>query len=158
MAPLKAEKKMMSNDAFWHVIGLLDWRRLGDDEKVIEPAALELCRMSKRDIKQFTEALAYKLYLLDTKAHAQNIGEYAYKSNEEFFSVDYFLYARCAVVANGKETYDDALKDPTKMLKDLEFESLVTIATTAYELKTRESLDDETGCSYETFSNRKGWE
>jgi Protein of unknown function (DUF4240) len=151
-------KKMMNDDAFWHIISLLDWKHQGDDEKVIEPAVLELSRMSKRDINQFAEALAYRLYLLDTKEHARNIGEYAYKSEDEFFSVDGFLYARCAVIANGKYVYESALKDPASMLKGLEFESLLSIASTAYELKTDHSFDHETGCSYETFSNRKGWE
>ena len=80
---------------------------------------------------------------------AENIGEYAYKSEEEFFSVDCFLYVRCAVVANGKEVYEAALKDPTKILKDLEFESLLAIANNAYELKTGDSNDPSTaqrGC------------
>ena len=151
-------KKMMGEDAFWRIIGLLDWGHEGEDERVTQPAVHELSRMSKRDIGQFEEALAYKLYLLDTGEHARNIGECSYRSEEDFFSADGFLYARCAVVANGKEVYEAALDDPTRMLKDLEFEALLALAPTAYERKTGDSFDYETGCSYETFSNRKGWE
>lgn len=151
-------KEMMGEDAFWRIIGLLDWRHQGHDEKVIQPAVLELSRMSMREIETFEEALSYKLYLLDTREHARNIGEYAYISEEELFSVDTFLYARCAVVANGRQVYEAALNDPTRMLKDLEFESLLTMAPTAYEWKTGDSFNYLTGCSYETFSNRKGWE
>jgi hypothetical protein len=43
------------------------------------------------------------------------------------------------------------------MPKDTEFEALLGIASLAFEAKTGESLDYETGCSYETFSNPAGW-
>ena len=53
--------------------------------------------------------------------------------DNSYFSVDEFLYSRCVVVANGKDYYYEVLNNPTKMPKDLEFESLLYIACDAYE-------------------------
>ena len=97
------------------------------------------------------------MYLLDTKEHAENIGEDSFKNDESNFSVDYFLYVRCCVVANGKEYFESTLKNPKEMPKDMDFEPLLYIAEEAYEQKMNRELDYETGCDYETFSNYKGW-
>jgi hypothetical protein len=70
---------------------------------------------------------------------------------------DGFLYARCVVVANGKEFYEAVLKDPSKFPKNMEFESLLGLASGAYELKTGKEFEYSTGCSYESFSNPAGW-
>jgi hypothetical protein len=92
----------------------------------------------------------------DTKAHASNIGEYAYTAGSGF-SVDWFLYARCCVVANGRDSFKAVLADPRAMPKDMEFESLLYVATTAHERKTGRPLNYEPSVSFETFSNEKGW-
>lgn len=94
---------------------------------------------------------------MDTKAHASNIGEDSYDPKSDYVSADGFLYARCVVVANGREFYRAALEDPAKMPKNLEFESLLNLAPRAYELKTGEDFEYSTGCSYESFSNAAGW-
>lgn len=150
-------KVMMSEQAFWAIIGLLDWSRQGNDEAVLEPAVASLATRSKTDIRQFEERLAYLLYQLDTKAHASNMGENSYDPKSSYVSADGFLYARCVVVANGKKFYDAVLKNPRKMPKDLEFESLLSLAREAYQQKTGDDFDYLTGCSYETFSNPEGW-
>ncbi|MBM7837084.1 hypothetical protein JOC54_000315 [Alkalihalobacillus xiaoxiensis] len=62
--------------------------------------------MKEKQIKQFEEALAQKLYKLDTEKHARAIGEAAYIDEETFISPDFFLYARCLVVVQGKEFYE----------------------------------------------------
>jgi predicted DNA-binding WGR domain protein len=146
----------MSDDVFWRIIGLLNWKKLGDDDAVIEPAVAALAQMSSDDIRQFEETLSQKLFALDTEAHAREIGEDAYQ-NGEHFSVDWFLYVRCVVVANGAKAYATALADPTEMPKDGEFEALLSLAPTAYERKTGSEFEYATTVSYETFSNRKGW-
>jgi hypothetical protein len=61
------------------------------------------------------------------------------------------------VVANGEEFYQSVLSDPSKMPKDLEFESLLSISREAFLKKTGDDFDYSPGCSYETFSNRDGW-
>ncbi len=73
--------------------------------------------MKVKEIKQFEETIAHKLYLLDTKKHAENMREYSFKDetpNE--FSVDDFLYTRCAVIARGQDNYVEILQNPEKML------------------------------------------
>jgi hypothetical protein len=150
-------KKMMADEAFWNIVSLLDWKYEGQDEKVLETAIKELSKRSNNDIKEFAEALAFKLYQLDTKEHAQNIGEYSFKNDEEFFSSDGFLYVRCVAIANGERFYNLVLNNPVHMPKDKEFESLLYLAPEAYNLKNNRDFEYSTGCDYETFSNRNGW-
>ena len=154
----RSPKKMLSDEQFWNIISKLDWEHQGNDEKVLEPAIRELSKLKVSEIKKFEETLAYKLFQLDTKSHAQNIGEYSYDEKEDYISVDRFLCARCAVIANGRLTYEEIVKDASKMLKDIDFEALLSLSENAYELKTGKEWTYETGISYETFSNIKGWE
>jgi hypothetical protein len=147
----------MREDAFWSIIEQLDWKHEGDDEKVLAPAVKALASQSQTEICRFEERLAFLLYQLDTKAHASNIGEGSYKPDSEHMSADGFLYARCVAVANGQKFYESVLRDPTKMPKDMEFESLLGLASAAYQLKTGEDFDYSTGCSCESFSNPAGW-
>ncbi|MEM9400844.1 MAG: DUF4240 domain-containing protein [Pseudomonadota bacterium] len=146
----------MTEAVFWMLISLLDWDESGDDDAVVAPVIEELSKRPVEDIRKFDEILASKLYALDTKAHAQNIGEYAYVE-DEYFSVDWFLYARCVVVANGKDLYEAVLQNPTSFPKDMEFESLLYIAGEAYALRTGEDYDHATQLSWETYSNKGGW-
>jgi len=150
-------KKMMELAEFWSLIEQLDWSREGDDKAVIQPVVKALSARPKKDMNSFEERLAFLLYQLDTKAHASNIGESSYDEDSDYISVDYFLYVRCAVVANGQSFYEAALKDPSNMPKDTDFEALLSVVPKAYELRTGEEFEYETGRSYETFSNVTGW-
>jgi hypothetical protein len=150
-------KKMMSEEDFWSIIDQLDWRYEGDDNKVLAPAVKALAAKSKTEIRRFEERLAFLLYQLDTKAHASNIGEHSYDPETNYVSADEFLYARCVVVANGRQFFETVLKNSAKMPKDMEFESLLGLAPTAYESKTGDDFEYSTGCSYESFSNSVGW-
>ena len=116
-----------------------------------------LAERSTEEIEGFEELLAQKLHALDTEAHARNIGEDAYTGDEGHFSVDWFLYVRCCVVATGQRAYEATLKNPGEMPKDMEFEALLEVAAEAYESKTGEDFDYDTSVSYETFSNKAGW-
>jgi predicted DNA-binding WGR domain protein len=146
----------MSEDVFWRIIGLFNWRKTGDDEAVIEPAVKALAQMTVDDIKRFEDIMSERLYALDTEAHAREIGEEAYQPGK-YFSPDWFLYERCCVVANGAELYKSVLTDPTRMPKDMEFEALLSVARTAFERKTGEDFDHVPDVSYESFGNREGW-
>jgi len=150
-------KKMLDDNLFWEVISKIDWTEEGDQERM-KPAIDFLSKKKVSEIKQFQENLSYKLYLLDTKKHAQNIGEDSYKEDHSYFSVDNFLYVRCCVIANGKEYFKSVLKNPKEMPKDGDFEPLLYITEEAYEKRMNRELEYETGCDYETFSNIKGWE
>jgi predicted DNA-binding WGR domain protein len=146
----------MSEDVFWRIIRLFDWKKLGDDDGVIEPAIAALSQMSAGMINEFEDILAEKLHSLDTEAHAREVGEYAY-GTDEYFSVDLFLYMRCVVVANGPEVYASVLADPTQMPEDCDFEPLLSVARLAYERKTGAEFKHLPPVCYETYSNRKGW-
>lgn len=150
-------KRMMSEKTFWSLVGRLDWSQSGNDEVVVAPVVSALAKLTAQSIRQFEERLATLLHQLDTREHARHIGEQSYVDAESYFSADGFLYARCAAVANGRDFYAAALADPSCMPKDLEFEALLGIASSAFETKTGESLDYQTGCSYESFSNLVGW-
>ncbi len=61
------------------------------------------------------------------------------------------------VVANGREFYEKVLADPRESPTDLEFESLLYLAATAFEKKTKREYDRSTSVSWESFSNQEGW-
>jgi hypothetical protein len=140
----------MSEEAFWNIVEMLDWDRTGDDDAVIEPAVDALAQMSVKEILQFEDILAEKLYARET-------GESAYRGPNQHFSTDWFLYERCCVVANGHWFYDSVLSNPKKMPKDLEFEAILMVARLAYQRRTGEEFDYQPKVSYETFSNKAGW-
>jgi hypothetical protein len=60
-------------------------------------------------------------------------------------------------VANGREYFELVLRDPSRIPKDMEFESLLYVARNAYERKTRKEWDFASAVSYETFANEAGW-
>ena len=144
-------KKPINDGKFWEIISLLDWNQKNDN-KILGPAIQALSKLKIAQIKEFEEALAYKLYQLDTKEHSKEIEVNGY------LSPDFFLYARCFVVAKGKLFYEEVLQHPSKIPKDGDFEALLDVSPMAYELKTGKEWDYDTEVSYETYSNEKGWE
>ncbi len=150
------EKEVLSESEFWKIIALLDWEKTGDDEAVIAPVVDYLSKLPVAFIYQFQDKLAEKLYRLDTQIHAENCGVNRWQPNK-YFSSDVFLYERCCVVANGKNFYEKVLSDATQMPKDIDFESLLYIASNAYEKQTNTSMQYAPVISYETFSNKSGW-
>ena len=142
----------MSEELFWRLIGLFNWKKLGDDEAVMKPAIDALSRMCVEDIERFEDIMSEKLYALDTEAHARGA------SGEETLSDDGFLYQRCCVVVNGREFFESVLANPKKMPQDADFEGLLYLATFAYEQKTGEEFDYSAPVNYETCSNAAGWQ
>lgn len=136
--------------AFWQIVGAVN-TDVADWAKSIRPAIRRLLRRSRADIIEFEEMLAEKLYQLDTGNHAKGAGAAG-------ASDDAFLYARCYVVARGRQFYERVLANPDEFPPDCDFEPLLSIASTAFEEKTGEDFEHETHCSYETGSNEVGWE
>ncbi|KQL33587.1 hypothetical protein AN960_20595 [Bacillus sp. FJAT-25509] len=147
----------MNDDTFWSIISLFELENAKHDEEILSPAIEKLSKTSVKDIKQFEENLAYKLYLLDTKEHAKNIGENSFSEDESNFSPDLFLYSRCFVVAKGQEFYELVLNNPKKMTKNNSFEPLLSLASEAYSKRMGKEFEYISGCDYETFSNVEAW-
>ena len=149
----------MDESEFWRLIELFEfsWETLSDDEsKVMRKALQELSIKSPVEIRQFHDLLAEKLHALDTKDHASNMGEHSY-SKGDHFSPDFFLYARCSVVANGKDFFENVLNDPKNMVKGLAFEPLLYLCQNAHEIRTNRTYDYCPKTDIETFSNVDGW-
>lgn len=145
----------LTEDGFWQLIEQLDWEQEGNDNAVIEPLVQALANMPIANIHQFEDILAEKLWLLDTRAHA----EASIRDQEkDYLSVDGFLYDRCCIVANGKALYEEVLHDPSQFPTGLSFERLLSVARRAYERKTGKTWMHIPRKSYETYSNESGWE
>lgn len=144
---------------FWEFIAKLAWKHEGDDDKVVAPVVRALAALPEAEIAAFQDILTAKLFALDGRAWAPQSGKSVWWGDPDFLSVDSFLYSRCAVVANGRDFYGAVLIDPSQMPKDIEFESLLYVAPTAYERKTGSSGDAVRALAdnYETFANRAGW-
>jgi len=144
-------------DWFWSMIDLLDWSKEGNDEAIIQPLITQLATQPIRSILLFADILSEKLFQLDAQVFAENMGEYSFRDGY-YFSVDDFLYARCCVVANGREAYQNVQQDPTEMPEKETFGALLRIAPQAYLLKTGQRMQYQPAYPIETFSNAKGWE
>lgn len=150
----KRPENWLSEDDFWKIIDALDWSKSDDDTSIVQPAVNLLSAMPIANIHQFQDILSEKLWLLDTKSHAQLFIAAHPKGR---LSVDDFLYARCAVVAEGQQYYEKVLQSPEEMPQELVFESLLYIAAEAYHLKTKKEFIHTSTYNYETYSNENGW-
>jgi hypothetical protein len=150
----KQKKELFSDEQFWQVIHALDWSKQEADA-ILAPAIAQLAAMPVVNIYLFADKLSEKLYQLDTRLHGD-----AYLAHEEddYLSVDDFLYVRCAVVAEGKAYYEQVLANPTDLPNEISFEPLLNLADKAYEVKTGREFNYHPAPSYETYSNKKGWE
>ncbi len=145
---------LFSEADFWQVIDKIDWSKKTAEAK-ISPVVKMLAKMPLSSIYLFADKLSEKLYHLDTKAHA---AAYAADEPDNFISADDFLYARCAVIAEGKDYYEKVLNDPTQMPSDIVFEPLLYLADEAFEMKMGIPFNYVPTYNYETRSNKSGWQ
>ena len=152
------DEDIMDESRFWDIIDRLDWQQR-DRAQVVKPALESLSRFPVESIEAFHDIMAEKLFALDARRFAVQLGSNRYTdSGDNYFSPDDFLYSRCGVVARGKTYYDMVLQNPARMPKEFTFEQVLYLPRRAYELKT--GLDDYDHVSdtwYETFSNPNGW-
>ena len=151
----ESKQSLLDEELFWKIIAFLDWRQ-EDDADILAPAIEKLVEYPIHYIYLFQDILSEKLYQLDTKNYALNIGEDSWAENK-YFSVDNFLYARCCVIANGKKAFDTILNNPSEMPKDFTFEPLLSLASEAYEKKTGKIFNYSGHFNFETYSNESGW-
>jgi hypothetical protein len=98
--------------------------------------------------------LSEKLFDIDTREHAN---AYMKQQPDDYFSVDDFLYVRCAVVAEGKEYYENIKNNPSELSAEIDFEHILSVAAEAYKIKTGRDFDYSPLYNYETKSNIKKW-
>ena len=148
----------MNEDKFWQIIDLLDWKTL-DSDAILAPAVEALSHFSEENIHAFHDILNKKLYALDGRRFAEQVGSNRYAPEEnKYFSADSFLYARCCVVGNGQVFYKKVLQNPAKMPKEYTFESLLYLPRKAWQLKTKQDNYNYFPETWnETFSNPDGW-
>ncbi|MFH8411185.1 DUF4240 domain-containing protein [Streptomyces sp. NPDC018019] len=140
----------MNEDTFWKLIE--DRRPAGpdpDSERLAAALTEHLAQSPVSVVTGFAEQLSWALYRLDRKELGQGL------------SGDVFLYARCAVVAAGREVFEGVLQDPGAFAPFaaglIWAESLLYTPDHAYERVTGEEWDRNTRYSYESYSNTGGW-
>ncbi len=151
---VKAQKQpvqWLSDAQFWQIIDALDWSKK-DAQSILAPAVAALAKMPMASIYLFKDKMSEKLYDLDTQSHAD---AYLAKEEDGYLSADYFLYVRCAVLAEGKNYYEKVLKNPSEMPVDIDFEPLLSLADDAYLLKTGKTFNYTPAFSYETHYKLK---
>lgn len=153
----KSERQRFSEQDFWNLLAQLDWSKLGNDDAVIEPVVSSLSSYCEAEICIFLDVMSEKLHGLDAEKFARHIGRNSYKGKDRNFSRQWFLGARCCVIANGHDYYEEVLADPSQMPQDLEFEALLSIPAKAYERKVGGKFKYKPKLGYETFANKSGW-
>ncbi len=140
---------LFNEDQFWQAIELLDWKQKNRAD-VVEPLVASMSKMPMSSIYLFQDILSEKLFNIDTKEHAK---AYMKQQNDDYFSVDDFLYVRCAAVAEGREYYENILNNPTELSDQIDFEHILSVAADAYKRKTGRDFDYVPLYNYESKSN-----
>jgi len=146
------KQEMITEEECWLLINQLDWKAGENDDKIIAPLVAALTQKSIAHIYQFADWLAKKLWQLDTAVHAENLIK-----QDGFLSVDDFLYARCAVVANGEEYYNLILNQPSEFPTSVTFLPLLYTPIVAFQEKTKEEMVYVPMYNYETYGNKEAW-
>lgn len=140
----------LDDPVFWRLIESLP-NRLRDGD--VTPLVESLVRLSGKRILGFAESLARKLGALDQPELLQ-----ASQSDSVIpMSADVFLYARCAVVASGREAFDRVLGEGKIVESEwpVEYgEHMLMAVAEAYTEKTGEDYEYEPSVSYETGGGR----
>lgn len=142
-------------DFFWSTMELCDWRKEGDDNKVLKPVIGFLSKQDDRIIFEFDDLMTELLYDLDTKKLIEQC-----ESVDPLMCDDTFLYSRCVALINGPDYYEKVKGGKEKNVWNMEFESLLYVPQRAWALKHKSSADEYphmTPLSYETGSNEEGW-
>lgn len=146
----------MHENEFWKIIESVDKKALELERQgdAVEPVVANLSKSSVAEICSFHNHLTNALFSLDTKPHHQALHDEC--------SDDSFLYVRCYVVGQGRKHYESVLANPSQMPQEYKsFELLLFAADEAWSNVTgRDSmyLEIDTENSFESGSNRKGWE
>lgn len=142
-------------DFFWNTMGLCNWDKAGNDDKVLKPVLQYLSQQDDAAIFEFDDLMSELLYGLDTKKLAGQCRKVDPKMCD-----DTFLYSRCAALINGPAYYEKVKQGKEKNVWTMEFESLLYVPMRAWALKHHSAVDNYDHVpplSCETGSNRDGW-
>lgn len=145
----------MNEKQFWKIMDLADWKKLGDDEKVLAPVIDKLSAMDDEDIFGFEDVMSKLLYDIDSQELA--LGLYG---PELHFSEDLFLYQRCVALCNGEKYYKKIVSGKQGLDPDSEFEAILYVPHLAWAKKHQADSGDYPHfpeISYETGSNETLW-
>lgn len=144
---------LFSEEQFWQIIDQFDWTQKKRAD-IVRPAINALSEMPIAAIYLFEDFLSEKLFKLDTRQHAE---VYLQQQEDDYLSVDDFLYVRCAVVAEGRAYYEEIEQNPSALDANIDFEQILYVAAEAYYLKTGRQFEYSPLYNYETKSNTEKW-
>lgn len=147
------ENELFTDTDFWNIINHLDWSHT-DSSAILTPSVTYLATQPIAHIYLFEDKLAEKLQQLDTPQHAQT---YLAHEEDDYLSVDDFLYQRCAVVAEGQSFFERVKNNPSEFPQQLSFEPLLNLASKAYYQKTNRTFHYHAAISYKTYGNKNAW-
>lgn len=146
---------MNKHDFFDIIMTKCAWSKQGNDEKVLAPLIKFLSQQEDDEIFMFEDIMTDLLYQLDTLQNFKIAKKY-YHHN-----ADTFLYSCCVALINGEKYYINVKQGKNKDLWTKEFESLLYVPKRAWKMKHHKSLEyypHLPAISYETGSNKDGWE
>ena len=152
---------VMDEDRFWTLVAELAGNA---DDRGCHRLYLALRREEPEDVLAFQDRLREVLFRLDLRSLAKqrwrDVSQPRWSPRLPLVSADGFLYARCAVVAAGHETFEAVLGDHRTFRGawDLGAERLLYVAEEAYEGSAGRSWPDERAVQYddETGANPTG--
>ncbi|MGW7440322.1 DUF4240 domain-containing protein [Streptomyces sp. NPDC054849] len=156
---------VMTWERFWQLIEILGGAAGIETCQGVEDACARLAKVLAREpvaqIIGFGERLAESLYRLDQEAFGtlSVVGMELSDGSPFPQSDDGFLYARAAVVATGRQTYEGVFGHPERFapFTARQCESLLYVHEEAFEQATGAEWDRDTRYSYESCSNKDGW-
>ncbi|MDG4779695.1 DUF4240 domain-containing protein [Micromonospora sp. WMMD961] len=148
---------MIADEEFWRLVAVLGGRPEVQDDRPYERLTAVLAEEPVERIIGFAETLAFKLYELDRRVLAR-----AVPPGGDQLTEDGFLYARCAVVVAGPAAFDAVLADPAAFgrfttVEAAHAESILDVASNAYQTMTGKEWEHVEEYDYETGSNEQWW-
>lgn len=122
----------MTDDEFWALIDLIGGTRWDDSTSDVTALVAALSVLPEGKITAFYDLLGDKALALATPEHYSAFSWFPGLS-------DTFLYARLAVIANGRETYEAILAHPRLFparSSNVWFERLLHVCDDAYRIAT----------------------
>ena len=160
--PVSSESQALSRDVFFELImNVCDWDKSGDDDQVLAPLVDHLSKQSDEYIFAFEDIMSELLYEIDTRKNYEKAAGIISKNSDLYLSDDLFLYSRCVAIINGKDYYNKVKNGKITDLWNSEFEAILYVARDAWARKHGKSASEFphiSPVSYETGSNKAGWE